>query len=236
VSGAVSQLVEYVSQADHWSGQRGISHRTIEHLRLSFLAVGVAGVVAVPLAAWLGHVRRGGVVVQWFVNVGRAIPSLAILALLFPLSLRFGFGLGFWPTLPALVALGIPPMFANTYAGVRDVDPAVVESARAMGLRPWQVLVKVELPTSMPLVLTGVRVATLQVIATATLGAYVAFNGLGSFINEGFRQQDDGKLLTGAVAVALVALVVDAVFALLVRRASPWRTARMDRPIERITS
>ena len=235
MSSAVSQLVDYVSQADHWTGERGIAHRAIEHLRLSFFAVGAAGVIAVPLAAWLGHVRRGGVIVQWLVNVGRAIPSLAILALLFPLSLRFGFGLGFWPTLPALVALGIPPMFANTYAGVRDVDPAVVESARAMGLRPWQVLVRVELPTSMPLVLTGLRVATLQVIATATLGAYVAFNGLGSFINEGFRQQDDGKLLTGALAVALVALVVDALFAVLVRRAAPWRAARMDRPIERIT-
>lgn len=235
MSGAVSQLVDYVTQLDHWRGSRGIAHRTIEHLRLSFLAVGVAGVVAVPLAAWLGHVRRGGVVVQWLVNVGRAIPSLAILALLFPLSLRYGFGLGFWPTLPALVALGIPPMFANTYAGVRDVDPAVVESARAMGLRPWQVLLRVELPTSMPLVLAGVRVATLQVIATATLGAYVAFNGLGSFINEGFRQQDDGKLLTGALAVALVALAVDALFAVLARRATPWRAARMDHSTERIT-
>ncbi|MEA3055847.1 MAG: osmoprotectant transport system permease protein, partial [Actinomycetota bacterium] len=99
----------------------------------------------------------------------------------------------------------------------------------------WQVLLRVELPTSMPLVLAGLRVATLQIIATATQGAYVAFNGLGSFINEGFRQQDDGKLLTGALAVAIVALAVDAAFALVARRASPWRAARMDPPTERTT-
>jgi osmoprotectant transport system permease protein len=227
VSGALAQFQAFVTDGHNWSGQRGIAHRAVEHLRLSLSAVAAAAAIAIPLGSWLGHVRRGGVVVQWLVNVGRAVPSLAIVALLFPLSLHYGFGLGFWPTLPARVLLAMPAMFANAYAGVRNVDPAVVDSARGMGLRPRQVLTQVELPTALPLVLTGVRVATLQVIATATLGAYVAFNGLGSFINEGFRQQDDGKLLTGAVAVSVMALGVDALFALLARRASPWRVASL---------
>ncbi|MGE0794323.1 MAG: ABC transporter permease [Acidimicrobiia bacterium] len=217
------ELGTFLGDGDNWAGTNGIVHRTVEHLRLSATAVAFGSAMAVPLGAWLGHVRRGGVVVQWVLNIGRAVPSLAILAIVFPLALRYGFGLGFWPTVPALVALAVPPLFANTYAGVAGVDPAVVEAARGMGLRPVQVLTRVELPNALPLVLTGLRVATLQVVATATLGAYVAFNGLGSFINEGFRQQDDGKLLTGALAVAGLALVIDGLLGVAARRSSPWR-------------
>jgi osmoprotectant transport system permease protein len=223
---AWADLAEFVSDGSNWSGDQGIVHRSIEHLRVSATAVGIAVGIALPLGAWLGHVRRGGLVVQWVLNVGRAIPSLAILAIVFPFALQYGFGLGFWPTVPALVALGIPPVFANTYAGVVGVDPAVIEAARGMGLRPREVLTRVELPNALSLVLTGVRVATLQVVATATLGAYVGFNGLGRFINEGFRQQDDGKLLTGAIAVALLALLIDAVLGVVARRAAPWRPRR----------
>jgi len=222
---ATSEFVTYVSTSAHWAGERGIPHRTFEHLRLAASSVVVASAIALPPAVWLGHVRRGGLAAQSLVNIGRAVPSLAIVAILFPLSLRYGFGLGFWPTFGALVLLAIPPMFTNAYVGVRSVDPAVVEAARGMGMRRLQVIGRVQLPSGLPLVLGGVRVATLQVIATATLGAYVGFNGLGSFINEGFRQQDDGKLLTGAVLVALVAFVVDVVFGRVVHRITPWRVA-----------
>jgi osmoprotectant transport system permease protein len=222
---AWSELGHYLTEGANWRGTNGITHRTVEHLRLAVTSTVLAAAVAVPLGAWLGHVRRGGVVVQWVVNIGRAIPSLAILVLLFPLSLELGFGLGFWPTVPALVVLAVPPMFANSYAGVRDVDPAVVEAARGMGLRPSEVLRHVELPNALPLVLTGVRVATLQVVATATLATLVGYNALGSFIIEGFRQREQGQLLTGSLAVALLALGIDALFVLLVRRATPWRTA-----------
>lgn len=220
---ATSQLVGYLSTSAHWSGERGIPHRSVEHLRLAGSAVVVATVIALPPAVWLGHVRRGGLAAQSIVNIGRAVPSLAIVAILFPLSLRFGFGLGFWPTFGALVLLAIPPMFTNAYVGVRSVDPAVVEAARGMGMRRVQVITRVQVPSGLPLILGGVRVAALQVIATATLGAYVGFNGLGSFINEGFRQQDDGKLLTGALLVALLALVVDVLFGRVMRRITPWR-------------
>jgi osmoprotectant transport system permease protein len=113
-------------------------------------------------------------------------------------------------------------MFTNTYVGVRDVDPAIVEASRGMGMGAAEVLFRVETPIARPLILTGLRVAAVQVVATATLGAFVGFNGLGSFINEGFRQQDDGKLLTGAVGVAVLAFLTELVFTLIARRATPW--------------
>jgi osmoprotectant transport system permease protein len=233
---AAHALVTYLGDGDHWVGPKGILHRTSEHLRLSLTAVAFGAAVAWPLGAWLGHIRRGGLVAQWTLNVGRAVPSLAILALVFPLSLEYGFGLGFWPTVPALVALAIPPLFTNTYAGVVGVDPAVIEAAKGMGLRPAQVLTRVELPNALPLILAGLRVATLQVIATATLGAYVAFDALGSFIVEGFSQQDTGKLLTGSLAVSLVALAVDGLLGLAARRASPWRPAGRRRQHEEVVT
>ncbi len=217
-------FLNYVTTASNWSGARGIGHRTVEHLRISLTATVIAAAIALPIAAWLGHARRGGLAVQTIVNIGRAIPSLAVLALLFPLSLQYGFGLGFWPTFAALVILAVPPMFTNAYAGVRSVDPSVVEASLGMGMKPSEVLLRVEIPGAMALIIAGIRLAALQVIATATLGAYVGFNGLGSFINEGFRQRDDAKLLTGAVAVALCALSVDFIFGVIARRAMPWRT------------
>jgi osmoprotectant transport system permease protein len=223
--GSLHAFLTFLGDAQHWAGPKGIPHRTLEHVRLSLTAVAISAAVGVPLGAWLGHVRRGGLVAQWTLNIGRAVPSLAILAIVFQVSLQWGFGLGFWPTVPALVALAIPPLFANTYAGVAGVDLAVIEAAKGMGLRPAQVLTRVEVPNALPLLIAGLRVATLQVIATATLGAYVGFDALGSFVNEGFRQQDPGKLLTGSVAVALLALVFDAGLGLVARRATPWRRA-----------
>jgi osmoprotectant transport system permease protein len=122
----------------------------------------------------------------------------------------------------ALVALALPPIFTNTYAGVTVIDPAVVDAARGMGMRGGEVLWRVEVPNALPLVLTGLRVAAVQVVATATLGAYVGFGGLGAFINEGFRQQDDGKLLTGAVLVALLAISTEILFGVGQRLLTPW--------------
>lgn len=223
---AWSEFVEYVTTADNWSGRNGITNRVEDHLRISVTAVVFASAVAIPPALWLGHIRRGGVTVTAMVNIGRAVPSFAILALVFPLSLRYGFGLGFWPTLVALVALAIPPIFTNAYAGVVGVDVAVVDAARGMGMRGGDVLRRVEVPNALPLVLTGVRISAVQVVATATLGAFVGFGGLGAFINEGFRQQNDGKLLTGAVFVAVLAIAVELAFGVVQRRLTPWLTRK----------
>ncbi|HEV3225501.1 MAG TPA: ABC transporter permease [Acidimicrobiales bacterium] len=220
--GAVQDFTTYITTASHWWGERGILHRSLEHMRLSAASVFAAGAIAIPPALALGHGKRGGFLAQSIVNIGRAVPSFAILALLFPLALSYGFGLGFWPTFGALVFLAIPPMFTNTYVGVRGVDPSIVEASRGMGMGPAQVLFRVETPIARPLILTGVRIAAVQVVATATLGAFVGFNGLGSYIDEGFRQQDDGKLLTGAIGVAVLAFLTELVFSLVVRRATPW--------------
>jgi osmoprotectant transport system permease protein len=220
--GAWNEFADYVTTADHWWGDRGIAARVADHVRLSAAAVATAAAIGVPPALWLGHVRRGGALATALVNIGRAVPSLAVLSLVLPFSLRYGFGLGFWPTFVALVALGLPPVFTNTYAGMAGVDTAVVDAARGMGMRAGDVLWKVEAPNALPLLLTGIRVSAVQVVATATLGAFVGFGGLGAFINEGFRQQDDGKLLTGAVLVAVLAVLTEATFGFLQRSATPW--------------
>ena len=226
---AWSEFVDYVTLADNWWGRRGISTRVVDHVRISVAATAIAAAVAIPPALWLGHVRRGGALATAVVNVGRAVPSFAIVALALPISLRYGFGLGFWPTVVALVALALPPIFTNTHAGIVGVDPAVVDAARGMGMRGGEVLWRVELPNALPLLLAGLRISAVQVVATATLGAYVGFQGLGSFINEGFRQQDDGKLLTGAVLVAVLAIATELLFGVGQRLLTPWLNRKATR-------
>lgn len=228
--GAVQDFANFVTESSNWWGTRGILHRSIEHMRLSAASVLVAGAVAMPAAMFFGHTKRGGLLAQSVVNIGRAVPSFALLAFLFPLSLQFGFGLGFWPTLVALVLLAIPPMFTNAYVGVRDVDPAILEASRGMGMGERQVLLRVETPIALPLIVAGVRIAAVQVVATATLGGLFGFNGLGSYIFEGFAQQDDGKLYAGAVGVALLAILTELAFSLVAPRATPW--LRRDRHLD----
>lgn len=219
---AVNEFWSFVTTAENYWGQRGILIRLWDHLRLAGFSVLVASALALPPAIWLGHRKRGGVVAVWLVNIGRAVPSFAIIVLIFPIALRYGFGLGFWPTAFALVLLGIPPIFTNAFTGVRDVDAGIVEAARGMGMQEREVLRSVEVPAALPLIITGLRVSAVQVVATATLGAYVGFGGLGAFIVEGFAIQDDGKLLTGAILVALMSLVVELVFGWAQRRLTPW--------------
>ena len=219
---ALGEFWTFVTTADNWWGSRGIVVRTWDHLRLSGFSVLVASLLALPPAIVLGHLKRGGVAAVWLVNIGRAVPSFAIIVLIFPFALRYGFGLGFWPTAFALVLLAIPPIFTNAFTGVRDVDAGTVEAARAMGMQAREVVWGVEIPAALPLIITGLRVSAVQVVATATLGAYVGFGGLGAFIVEGFAIQDDGKLLTGAILVGLVSLVVELVFGWAQRRLTPW--------------
>lgn len=224
--GAWQELADYLTTNDNWWGERGIATRLGDHLELSATAVGAGAALAIPPALYLGHVRRGGVLATALVNLGRAVPSLAVLSLVLPFSLRYGFGLGFWPTFVALVVLALPPIFTNTYAGVVGVDPAVVDAARGMGMRGGEVLWRVEAPNALPLLLTGLRVSAVQVVATATLGAFVGFGGLGAFINEGYRQLDDGKLLTGAVLVAALAVMTELLFGVVQRWLTPWTTRK----------
>jgi osmoprotectant transport system permease protein len=224
--GAVQDFATFVSDSSHWWGNRGILHRAVEHMRVSFVATGIAAAVALPPAFLLGHVKRGGLAAQSIVNIGRAVPSFALLALLFPLSLEWGFGLGFWPTVAVMILLAVPPMFTNAYVGVRDVDPSVVEASRGMGMRGLDVLLRVEMPIAAPLIITSLRLAFVQVVATATLGGLFGLNASGTYIFEGFAQQDDGKLLTGAVSVAVLAILSELMFSIIASRATPWMSKK----------
>lgn len=219
---SLKDLIDFLATWSNWTGPNGILIRTFNHLAISVVAVLVASVIALPIAIVLGHRRKGGFVAVAVANLGRAIPSLAILALALPLSIKYGFGLGAAPTLVALVILAVPPLFANTYTGVASVEPALVDAARGQGLTEWQALRQLELPLSAPFLMTGVRIALVQVLATAALGALVAFSGLGSFIIEGFAQFDDGKTLTGALLTAVLAVSAESVLSRVQRRLTPW--------------
>ncbi len=223
---ALGELWAYLTTSGNWTGQGGILTLTWAHVRISVAALTIAAVVAVPPAVVLAHLRRGGAIAVSIVNLGRSLPSFGILALALPLSIQFGLGLGFWPTLVPLVILGIPPIFANSYTGVREVDPGVVESARGMGLLPRQVLLQVELPIAVPLVVTGLRVSAVQIVATATLGALIGFQCLGSLVVQGIAQFDDGKTLTGGLLVALLAVLTELLFSAAERGLTPWQRRR----------
>jgi osmoprotectant transport system permease protein len=216
----------WLTDGSHWTGNNpGILHRLAEHAQLSLLATVAAIAVAVPPALWLGHTRRGGLLAVSIVNIGRAIPSYGILVVVNPFFLRWGFDLGYTPTLVTVWALALPPIFVNTYTGVRGVDPTLVEAARGMGLRGRQILGQVELPVALPLIVTGIRIAAVQVIATATLGALAGWDGLGRIVTDGFAagRSFDGRveLVSGALLVAGLAIVVDLAFALVQRYALP---------------
>lgn len=204
----------------NWDGPAGWVQRTIEHLTVSGAALGAALVVAVPLGAWLGHTGRGAMLATSLVNIGRALPSFGVVALALPITIRLAdalpfidSGLGFLPTAVALFALAIPPLFTNTHAGVRGVDPDVVEAARGIGMSGARILGAVELPLASPLIFDAVRVTAVQVVATAPLGALVAYGGLGRFIVDGFAlppgRDRSVQIFAGALLVLAVALLAD---------------------------
>src|SRR5687768_172239 len=192
---------------DNWSGGAGggIDQRVVEHLQISALSVLIALVVALPPAIALGHLRRGGALAINIANIGRALPSFAILVLALQITNR----IGFLPTVIALVALAIPPIFTNTYVGLREVDAEIRESAAGMGMRGTQVLTRIELPMALPLIMAGIRTSAVQVVATATLATLVGWGGLGRYIIDGLATRDFQEVFAGAVLVALLSLLVE---------------------------
>ncbi|MBU1865761.1 MAG: ABC transporter permease [Actinobacteria bacterium] len=233
--GFLGEVVTWFATAEHWWGDAGILNRLYEHIQISVFTMAVALAVALLPAIALGHRKRGGNWVVTAVNLGRAIPSFGILALALPFTIElakgidiFGWefspipsGLGFWPTFVALLALAIPPVFTNAFTGVREVDADTIEAARGMGLTERQILTRIELPMAMPIVLAATRVASVQVVATATLGALVAWGGLGRFIIDGFAQQDNVQVFAGSVLVALLAIATEVAFVLAERALVP---------------
>lgn len=220
---ALGELWSYVTTAANWTGPRGLLALTWDHLRLSLFAVTVAALVSIPAGVVMGHVRRGSAVAVAVVNIGRALPAFAVLVLAFSVFASWGRGISIWPSFVALVLLAIPPMFTNTLTGVAEVPADVREAARGMGLRRRHLLWRVEAPLATPLAIAGLRTSTVQVIATATLAAWVGYRCLGTLIFEGFAQQDDGKILTGAVFVAALTVLTEIGFSLLERVVTPWQ-------------
>jgi osmoprotectant transport system permease protein len=213
-------MVAWLADPAHWTGPDGIPVRILEHLVLSGLSVLMAMAIALPAGAYIGHTGRFRLVAVTVANVGRALPTLALLVIFLPPILRLGLGLGFWPTFVPLVLLGIPPILTNAYVSISETDRDARDAAYAMGMRGRQVLLGVELPLALAGIFAGVRVAAVQVIATATLGALVAGGGLGRYIIDGLARQDLPRMVVGAVLVALLALAADRLLGLVERRLS----------------
>jgi osmoprotectant transport system permease protein len=224
--GIMEALFAWLSAPAHWQGSDGIPTRVSEHMMLSAVAVLAAAALALPLGMALGHMRKGGFLAMNVANVGRALPSMALLALALPIAFAMNLGLGFWPTFLALVPLGLPPILTNTYVAVSEVDGDVVDSARGMGLSDWQVLRRVELPLAAPLIIDGIRNAAVSIVATATLGALVAGGGLGRYIVDGLQRQETPRILAGAVLVALMSIATEYGLGLVQRLVTPHGVSR----------
>jgi osmoprotectant transport system permease protein len=207
----LQQALAYLLTVDHWTGPVGLAARTLEHLEYTVIAVGASALIAVPVGLLIGHTGRGTLLVVGAVNGLRALPTLGVLLLGVLL-----FGLGAGPPLVALMLLGVPSLLAGTYAGVANVDRTAVDAARAMGMTEAQVLLRVEVPNAMPMILSGLRNATLQVVATATVAAYASLGGLGRYLIDGIKEREFQLALVGALMVAALALILDGLLALAV--------------------
>ncbi|MCA1683255.1 MAG: ABC transporter permease subunit [Actinobacteria bacterium] len=200
----LGDVARWLTASAQWHGTNGIPHRLYEHVTMSGAAIVTAAVIALPVGIVLGHLNRGGSLAVNVSNVGRAIPSFAILVLAAQV-----FGIGAVPAFCALVALAVPPMVTNAFVGMREVDADLRESARGMGMTGRQMLVRVELPVALPLVMAGIRTAAVQVVATATLAAVVAWGGLGRYIVDGLAQRDNVQVFGGALVVAVLSIATE---------------------------
>jgi osmoprotectant transport system permease protein len=218
----VGDTIAWLTDPARWSGPGSIPLRLGEHIGLSAIALLVAVAIALPAGLAIGHTRRGGALAANLANIGRAIPSLAVIGVVLPLTAAIDPQLGFkvYPTLVAMVVLAIPPILVNAEAGVAGVDPELVESARGMGLRERQVLGRVEVPIALPVILTGIRSGATQIVATMTLGAIFGGGGLGRFLVEGIAQRDAPMSTSGVVLVALLALATEGAFVVAQRLAT----------------
>jgi osmoprotectant transport system permease protein len=227
----VQATLEWLTDAESWSGPSGIPARLFEHLALSGASLALAMALAIPLGIWIGHTGRFTSLAVNAANIWRAIPSLALIALVLPITAAIDPQLGFkvYPTLIAMIVLAIPPILVNTQAGIGGVDRDLVEAARAMGMREGQVVRRVELPLALPAIVTGIRTSAVQVVATATLGAIFGSGGLGRYLVEGIAQRDDGMTFGGVVLVVGLALLVEGAFVVAQRLIRSGASARTER-------
>ncbi len=214
---AFGDAVAYLNDPLNWTRPRGILDLTGQHVRIAGLALLIGLLIAVPIGMWLGHTGRGGAATVGLVNISRAIPTLAILAIFAVTPIGFTI----WAPVIALTVFAIPPILANTYIGFREVDRDVVEAARAMGMGERQLAFRAELPLAVPLMMTGIRTAAVQVVATATLAALLGGGTLGSIIRTGFARQDNGVVVAGALLVAGLAVLTEVLLTVAARIVTP---------------
>jgi osmoprotectant transport system permease protein len=203
-------MLEYLFDSFNWSGPEGITARIIQHIWYTFAALGLSALIALPIGLRIGHTRRGAFLAINIGNAARALPSLGLLMIAVLLTNQ----IGFLPVLIALVALGIPPILTSTYAGLSGVDPATIDAARGMGMTGREILTRVEIPIALPLIISGLRAATLQIVSTATIAALVSLGGLGRYVVDGLKLRDFPQMFSGALLVALLAILLDLLFAL----------------------
>ncbi|MFF4471470.1 ABC transporter permease [Streptomyces sp. NPDC001599] len=197
----------FFSDSAHWHGYDGIPTRLLEHVQYTLMALGLAAAIGLPVGLLTGHTGRGGNAVAFVATAARALPSFGLLVLIAVVV-----GIGLLPVMVPLVVLAVPPILVTTYEAVRSVDPSPVDAARGMGMHESGILFRVELPVALPLVLSGLRSAAIQVVSTATIAAYVSLGGIGRYIIDGLYQRDYEKVVGGATLVAVLALVTLAVF------------------------
>ncbi|MFG2433866.1 ABC transporter permease [Streptomyces sp. NPDC048508] len=210
---------DWLTDPVHWSGDDGVWHRLAQHLVLTVVCLVISCLIALPVALVLGHLGKGGALAVNISNVGRAIPTFAVLVILLltPIG-QWGEG----PTVVALVLFAVPPLLTNAYVGMREVDRDVVRAARGMGMTGRQMLFGVEVPLALPMIMNGVRIAAVQLVATATIAALAGGGGLGRIITAGFNLASTPQVVAGAVLVAVFALIVEAVFEIAERLSPRW--------------
>lgn len=225
----MNEVIAWLTNPATWQGETGIPFRLLEHVAISAVSVFAATLIALPIGLYIGHTGRGATAAINIANIGRAVPSYAVIVIVLPISLSLfpEYGLDLVPTFLAMFLLAIPPILVNAYAGLREVDRDLVEAARGMGLTEGGILRRVEVPLAAPVMMGGFRTAVLNVIATATIGAVVGFGGLGRFILDGRAKgiAGVGEIIGGAILVTLLAITVDLLLAFvqrkLQRRADP---------------
>jgi osmoprotectant transport system permease protein len=226
----MSGIVAFFTDPANWTGSTGIPNRLQEHLVICGLAVLLAALIAVPIGLYIGHTGRGSSLAINLANIGRAIPSFAMMVIPVPLTLTLAgplyspqFGLVFLPPFIAMTFLAIPPLLVATYAGLRSVDRDLIEAGRGMGLRERQILGRIEIPIASSIIVGGLRTATLQVIATATIAAILGGGGLGRLIFDGINQGVAGEpsIYAGAILVTALAIGVDILLSAVQTRLTP---------------
>ncbi|GAA4921678.1 ABC transporter permease [Nesterenkonia rhizosphaerae] len=210
--------LELLGDAESWQGSGGFGARALEHLWYTAVAVATSALIALPLGLYVGHTGKGRNPAVLSSGVVRALPTLGVITLA-----ALFLGIGLTAPMIAFIVLAVPSIIAGAYSGVESVSQVTVDAARAQGMTPWQVLFQVEIPLGLPLILGGLRLATLQVVATGTLAAYVGAGGLGRQLFLGLRTQDYPLMLAASVLVILLAIALDVVFSLS-QRAARLRT------------